>query len=280
MSSSIHQDTYTILRALAQLPRSEGQEPSSSGPELTGSTGLPANQINDAVTVLVDSGLAEWLKTLGTGPYNFRDVWITPRGRYEFQRTLQAEPHEAEGVRAFQPPSPAGSPYGFTDQDWETVAERKDDDSTLYVVLGSQFDSKYYDTAALRTNVEAMFRSAVDAYNQLPATEPITLDFNALSAGYGEHLFNEIARDIISADVAVFETSDLNPNVMIEMGVALTWGVRVLPIKRHDTPKPPSDISGQTWADYLESGGAFQAPDHQRKLVRMIERAVQKKGSS
>jgi len=42
-----------------------------------------------------------------------------------------------------------------------------------------------------------------------------------LSAGYGRHLFNEIASDIISADIAVFEASDLNANVMIEIGVAL-----------------------------------------------------------
>src|SRR2546425_1188080 len=78
--------------------------------------------------------------------------------------------------------------------------------------------------------------------------------FEPLAAGYGEHLFNEIARDVISADIAVFDTSDLNPNVMIEMGVALTWGVRVLLIKEKNCPKPPSDISGQTWADYEENG--------------------------
>lgn len=33
----------------------------------------------------------------------------------------------------------------------------------------------------------------------------IGLVFKALSAGYGQHLFNEIAGDIISADIAVFE---------------------------------------------------------------------------
>jgi hypothetical protein len=44
----------------------------------------------------------------------------------------------------------------------------------------------------------------------------------------------------------LFETSDNNPNVMIEMGVALTWDRRVFPIKKKGRPKPPSDISGQT----------------------------------
>jgi hypothetical protein len=76
----------------------------------------------------------------------------------------------------------------------------------------------------------------------------------------------------------VFETSDLNPNVMLEMGVALTWGVRVLPIKLEGQPKPPSDVSGQTWADYRDNAATFLDSEHERKLLRMIERAVRKKG--
>ena len=123
-----------------------------------------------------------------------------------------------------------------------------------------------------------MFERAVTKYNAQPGALSAILDFRALGAGYGEHLFNEIARDIISSDIAVFETSDLNPNVMLELGVALTWGVRVLPIKLHTQPKPPSDVSGQTWADYSESAASFADPEHEDKLVRMVERAMRKKG--
>jgi hypothetical protein len=175
------------------------------------------------------------------------------------------------------PPSPIGSPYGFTDEDWEAVAERKVKSDKLYAVLGHQFVSTHFETPTLRANVESMLRRAVDANNAVPGRPPVTLDYRTLSAGYGEHLFNEIARDIIGSDIAVFETSDLNPNVMLEMGVALTWGVRVLPIKLEGRPKPPSDVSGQTWADYRDHAAAFVDPDHQSKLVRMIERALGKK---
>ena len=59
----------------------------------------------------------------------------------------------------------------------------------------------------------------------------------------------------LASDIAVVETSDLNSNVMIEMGVALTWGTRVPPIRRHDAPPPPSDISGQVW----ETGNGLPA---------------------
>ena len=65
---------------------------------------------------------------------------------------------------------------------------------------------------------------------------------------------------------------------MLEIGVALTWGVSVLPIKKCGCHLPPSDISGQTWADYRDSGLAFVDPEHSKKLLGMVERAVRKKG--
>src|SRR5205823_5973086 len=140
--------------------------------------------------------------------------------------------------------------------------------------------SKHYDWERLHANLIRHFAFAVAQYSVAPGNEEIQLNFRPLSAGYGEHLFNDIARDIIGADIAVFEASDLNPNVMIEMGVALTWGVRVLPIKAAGRPKPPSDVSGHTWADYRDSALTFEDQDHQSRLVRMIQRAVRKKGKA
>ena len=116
----------------------------------------------------------------------------------------------------------------------------------MYVVLGYKFISDHYDSERLKTNIEIMFRMAVDEYISRQGSLPVDLEFRPLEAAYGEHVFKQIARDIISCDIAVFETSDLAPNVMLEMGVALTWGVRVLPIKNEKLPPPPSDISGQT----------------------------------
>ena len=144
--------------------------------------------------------------------------------------------------------------------------------------MGYQFDSKHYDATLLRENVRTMFQTAVDQYNKLPGSLGAVLDFRPLAAGYGEHLFNEIARDIIASDIAVFDTSDLNPNVMVELGVALTWGIRVLPIKLASQQRPPSDMSGQTWADYEDSAQKFLDGEHNEKLVRMVERAMRKKG--
>ncbi len=43
-------------------------------------------------------------------------------------------------------------------------------------------------------------------------------------------------------------------------------------------PKPPSDISGLTWAEYTNNGLEF-LPDHPRKLASIIEFAIRKKRS-
>lgn len=280
MPNPIQNNASIVLRVLAEQPRQEGVNAEVSGPELAETTGLSPNEINDAITVLREAGLVEWLQTLGTGPYDFNVVWVTPRGRYEFERTQnQPEAAMAQEAQVVRPPSPVGSPFGFTDYDWEIVADRKSRNDTLYVVLGYKFESEHYDSDELIANVRDMFEAAVAEYNDLHISYPVALDFHALSAGYGEHLFNEIARDIISADIAAFETSDLTPNVMVELGVALTWGVRVLPIKREGQPTPPSDISGQTWVNYQDSARTFTDPEHNQKLVRMIERAARKKGN-
>jgi hypothetical protein len=177
-------------------------------------------------------------------------------------------------------PIPVGSPFGFTEHDWEFVEGERSKSEILRAVFGYQFKSDSYDTEQIIVHVRDQLNEAVAAYNGLKGHEDISLHFVPLRAGFGEHQFNEIARDIIAADIAIFETSDLNPNVMIEMGVALTWGVRVLPIKETSKPRPPSDISGQTWANYQNSGLTFPDAGFKEGLVRMIERVMRRKAAA
>jgi hypothetical protein len=65
---------------------------------------------------------------------------------------------------------------------------------------------------------------------------------------------------------------------MLEMGVALTWGVRVVPFKAKGRPSPPSDISGQTWVEYENSAKTINDDKFDRKLLIMIERVISAKG--
>jgi len=278
MAGSVEENAGIVLRVLSQLPRDGMGHAEISGQELVTNTGLDPAEINDAVTILVEGGYAEWRQYLGTAPFVFGTVSLTARGRFEYEKAEKEAPSKKIAERTMRFPTPVGSPYGFQDQDWEFLSEKKEKTDRLYVVFGFQFASSKYQTDLLKGNVEAMFRKAVENYNRRPGAIACELDFRALAAGYGEHLFNEIARDIISADIAVFDTSDLNPNVMLEMGVALTWGVRVIPVKERSSAKPPSDISGQTWADYEDSAQLFVDPEHDDKLLRVVDRAIRKKG--
>ena len=279
MAATIKENAGIILTALYEESQKPGQPDEVTGQRLQELTKLEPDQINDAVAILRDNGYIEWQQFIGTSPFDFGYVEITPRGKVEYERAVEQSKTTHTVPAISQAATPVGSPYGFHDSDWELVAERKAERSKLFVVVGYQFTSSHYAAGDLITNLRNHFDKAVKTYNALPTSFPVELDFSPLAAGYGEHLFNEICRDIICADIAVFETSDLNPNVMLEMGVALTWGVRVLPIKASGCPKPPSDISGQTWADYEDNASHFVDQDHERKMLRMVERAARKKGA-
>lgn len=229
------------------------------------------------------NGFLDGFDYLGTRPFDFGTLHVTPFGRFEYQRLQKARLEDGTGRTTSAPPLdrlpvPIGSPFGFTDIDWEHVSKERGKTSQLRVVLGYQFESAHYDPTKLTANLSGHFEVALETYNERSRSDPpLKLVFKPLSAGLGEHLINDIVRAIISSDVAVFETSDLNPNVMIELGVALTWGTRVLPVKHHETPRPPSDISGRTWADYRDSGREFLDPEFHAKLVALVERAHRKK---
>lgn len=275
---TIEEDASRIIESLVGTPRDDLGRATMNGDQIHEATGLEPPQINDAISVLEESGYLELLNFMGTAPYMFGEATLTARGRVEYERAAREIEEQVIGqIPIARSLLPVGSPFGFKDEDWEFLAERKSHSDRLLVVIGYQFESEYYDRDILVGNIQSFFELAVEESNLITTNPKVTLDFQALSAGYGEHLFNDIARSIIASDIAIFETSDLNPNVMLEMGVALTWGVRVLPIKFEGRPSPPSDISGQTWAEYQDNGSVFIDPDHELKLFRMVERAARKK---
>ncbi len=284
----IEQNATTILAAIIENDKQSGEEAYHEGKTINEMTGIKPSDINDAVEFLDDRTLIKTLKALGTKPYRFALIKANSRGRYVYYETKkQIEESDrsseesvskkmSENVSATSP-LPAGSPFGFTDQDWEYVQTNRRGKNILYVVMGMQFESQKYDTEKLKQNIKVQFEKAIDNYNEKSSLEKIVLNFKHLSAGYGEHLFNQIARDIISSDIAVFETSDSNPNVMIELGVALTWGIRVLPLLKNGCSTPPSDLSGLTWVKYRNNGSEFVSDSHDDEMVSMVERAILKK---
>jgi hypothetical protein len=278
MSNPIENNATRILVSLFE--NNPGQNLRFDGVEINKWTGLSPLEINNAIDFLDDRDLINRQNYLGTVPYNFGHVYLNSRGNYlyhELQEDHKDDEEESDSNIVAQQPLAAGSPYGFTDIDWKYVQTELSKNSILKIVFGHQFKSEHYNSANLKLNLHKQFQKAIDILNSNKTLTKVTLNFKSLAAGYGEHLFNQIARDIISADIAVFETSDMNSNVMIEMGVALTWGKRVLPIKKQGRPTPPSDISGQTYADYIGDAEQFVSQDHDDQILAMIERAIMKK---
>ena len=75
---TIEENMYKVLEALANKPREEGDYQYVTNEELQKLTGLNTNELNDAVTMLVDNSYLEWRRYMGTAPYNFHSVNITP----------------------------------------------------------------------------------------------------------------------------------------------------------------------------------------------------------
>ncbi len=274
----IEQNAFLVLHKAVEA--GNGQ---FNAQELQSSTGLTPHDLSVAVDYLDDLGAIQAIKYYGTGPFGFGEILMKSRGEYllhEMKKRIGTMPNTSVGSPALpqRPLNPVGSPYGFTADDWEAVSLKKEDPKTLFVVVGMQTDSTHYDSGHIVTNITAHFQDAVQQYNKQNQQAKIALHFEPLHAGFGGHLFNQIARDIIGADIAVFETSDLNPNVMLEMGVALTWGVRVLPVRLEGRPTPPSDVSGQTWMEYQDSAKTLLGEYVDRKLVVMIDHVIRSKG--
>jgi hypothetical protein len=289
----IADDATTLLLRLAEMQRALPNTRSEyvDGPTVDELLQFGPDRLNNAVALLEENGYLDVLKTFGTAPYDFNSVRLLSRGRFEAEQIAASATEEVAerddvlrwqlNVRNRAPqvtrfPQPVGSPFGFTTLDWEAVSADHRDAERLVVTFGHQWESSHFDTNRLRSAVRETFDSALtEVLPELKRT--MQLDFRVLAAGYGGHLFNRIARDIIGSDIAVFETSDLNPNVMIELGVALTWDVRILPIRRSGAPTPPSDISGQTWALYSDDGNVWADPEHKRHLRDMVRFACRRK---
>ncbi|MCW4025483.1 MAG: hypothetical protein NWF01_10700 [Candidatus Bathyarchaeota archaeon] len=255
-----------------------------TGNDIQLATGLEPFRINHAVAFLKDDHLIESIQSYDIPPFIFHSVKLTAKGNEEierkrWQRILKPleKKHEPYATNVSTIERPVGSPFGFTDNDWRAISVWKKRKNILYVVFGCKFASDYCNYSELGKNIKKLFKESVARYNKENHEDIVELKYSSLHAGYGEHLFNEIAREIISSDIAVFETSDMAPNVFIEIGVALTWGSSVLLIKNAKCPIPPSDISGQTYADYSDNGKKFADSDYSEKIYRMVEKAVRKK---
>jgi hypothetical protein len=276
MPSPIEEHASRLLALMAESGRSH-----FDSRWLSRESGLEPGAVASAVDYLDDLGAVKAGRARGH-PAGAWDVRIESRGRFLYQAIRAQEDGygcaDAIGRLLPDPPAnPVATPYGLTADDWATVASRKTDSQTLHVVVALPFVSAHYDMKALVRNVRDHFRRAVQRYNEAHHDTMITVRFEHLLAGLRRDGFNRVARDILGADLAVFETSDWNPNVMLEMGVALTWGVPVLPLRRATARPIVLDVSGQGYLLYEDSAARILREGFDDHLVGTIEDAIRMK---
>lgn len=73
----------------------------------------------------------------------------------------------------------------------------------------------------------------------------------------------KICRELQSCGLAIFNISDLNPNVMLELGLAYGMGKPVIIVKDSKT-KIITDIGGIEYIEYTH------AHDLQQKLIKAL----------
>ncbi|MBI2847037.1 MAG: toll/interleukin-1 receptor domain-containing protein [Chloroflexi bacterium] len=93
-------DATSVLRTLVEWEETEDDphkgEYRVSGKELTDKLGLPPRRVNHSVALLESSGYVSWLRTMGTAPYEFHEVWASPEGQLEVQRLAEQEKRDRE----------------------------------------------------------------------------------------------------------------------------------------------------------------------------------------
>jgi DNA-binding MarR family transcriptional regulator len=92
MAKSIQESAASILSTLAnESPDSMGVI-EISGPKLQELTELTPAEINDAVTILEESGYVKLSRGLGTSPFVFDEIILLPRGKYEYEQRQHSPP--------------------------------------------------------------------------------------------------------------------------------------------------------------------------------------------
>lgn len=94
--SSVEENIRKVLAFLTAVSRDEAGYAWTTGEPIAEATGLSPADINDAVRMLVESGQAKWLQALGSHPWQFTLVAVTPQGRMTYENATVPSKTEAQ----------------------------------------------------------------------------------------------------------------------------------------------------------------------------------------
>ena len=119
------------------------------------------------------------------------------------------------------------------------------------IFLGYQFKSDYYSAASLQNTLVSATQIVTEDYKE----RGLSLQPDQVGHREGEHITCEICEKIQRAVFCVFEISNLNPNVMLELGMALGIGRKYALLRHTDSKDPSSDMGGLKYISYSDRRG-------------------------
>ncbi len=139
------------------------------------------------------------------------------------------------------------------------------------VFLGYQFKSNHYRSAILR---DMVINATKEASGDLRA-QNVSLRYDPVDQRKGDHISCEICEKIQKSIICIFEVSDQNPNVMMELGMALGVGRKVLLLRHQNGKEIPSDLKGLNRIEYSDNN---DLRNRGATLAAEIERFVEEIG--
>ena len=117
----------------------------------------------------------------------------------------------------------------------------------IRVFVGYQTNSEYHKTEDIKDTIFEVKKIVEDKLAN------IELDVKFGEFGAGKSLFEAVRNAIKECEIAIFDISENNPNVLIEVGMAYGYNKRVILLKNELSKgkfKVPSDISAFIYLTY------------------------------
>ena len=89
MAKTIKEKIEIILSTLVTQVTNSGRSIKISGHKLRKLTELNSSEINETVRILKEYGYVELFCALGTSPFDFQDIILLPKGKYEYELIVE-----------------------------------------------------------------------------------------------------------------------------------------------------------------------------------------------
>lgn len=124
----------------------------------------------------------------------------------------------------------------------------------MEVFAGYQFDSDYFNRSELD---DAIAWACDTAATDISRKQEVDLKYTPVDVTPGNVLLRELKSLISASSICIFEASDLNSNVFIELGLALAFEKPIVVLVNSSALRKirlPSDISGIVYCEYPDMG--------------------------